>query len=61
MGILKRGLRELGLSEDMPRVGWQRGYYRCPLAQNWKEYLLGDTNRVVWREFTKERFGKLLA
>lgn len=53
MRMLKRGLRELGLSEDMLSVGWQRGYYRCPLAQNWKEYLLGDTNRVVWQEFTE--------
>lgn len=53
MRILKRGLRELGLSEDMLSIGWQRGYYRCPLAENWKEYLLGDTNRVVWRKFTQ--------
>lgn len=54
MRMLKRGLRELGLSEDMLSVGWQRGYYRCPLAKNWKEYLLGDTNRVVWQEFTEK-------
>lgn len=54
MRMLKRGLREIGLSEDMLSVGWQRGYYRCPLAKNWKEYLLGDTNRVVWQEFTEK-------
>ncbi len=53
MRILKRGLRELGLSEDMLSVGWQRGYYRCTLAENWQEYLLGDTNRVAWKDFTQ--------
>lgn len=53
MRILKRGLRELGLSEDMLRIGWQRGYYRCPLAINWQDYLLGNTNRVVWKDFTQ--------
>lgn len=54
MRILKRGLRELNLSEEMLSIGWQRGYYRCPLAENWQEYLLGDTNRVVWRRFTQK-------
>jgi hypothetical protein len=53
MRILKRGLRELGLSEDMLSIGWQRGYYRCTLAENWQAYLLGDENRVVWKTFTQ--------
>lgn len=52
--ILRRGLRELGLSEDMLSIGWQRAYYRCPLAENWKEYLLGETDSVVWKEFTEK-------
>ena len=47
MRMLKRGLRELNLSEEMLSIGWQRGYYRCPLAENWQEYLLGNTNRVI--------------
>lgn len=54
MRILKMGLRELGLSEDMLSIGWQRAYYRCPLAENWKEYLLGETSSVVWRKFTQK-------
>ena len=31
-----------------------RGYYCCPLAENWQEYLLGDTNKVIWKQFTKK-------
>lgn len=50
---MKQGLRELDLSEDMLSVGWQRGYYRCTLAENWKEYLRGETNKAVWRDFTE--------
>jgi Domain of unknown function (DUF4338) len=52
MRTLKRALLELGLSEEMLSIGWQRGYYRCPLAENWREYLLVDTNRVKWKNFT---------
>ncbi|GAB4555086.1 MAG: hypothetical protein Tsb0014_47770 [Pleurocapsa sp.] len=52
--MLKRGLRELNLSEEMLSIDWQRGYYRCPLAENWQEYLLGDTNKVIWKKFTKK-------
>ena len=51
MRILRKGLRELGLSEEMMSIGWQRGYYRCTLAENWKEYLQGKANRVKWKEF----------
>jgi hypothetical protein len=52
--ILKRGLRELGLSEEMLSIGWHRGYYCCPLAENWQEYLLGNTNYVEWKDFSQE-------
>lgn len=54
MRILKRGLRELDISEDMLSIGWKRGYYCCTLAKNWQEYLLGKTNRVTWRKFTEK-------
>ncbi|MEN9205162.1 MAG: DUF4338 domain-containing protein [Thermostichales cyanobacterium DRC_bins_46] len=53
MRTLRKALHELGLSEEMLSIGWQRGYYRCPLAENWQEYLLGDTNRVVWKSFSQ--------
>lgn len=53
MRTLKVALRELGLPEDMLSIGWQRGYYRCTLAENWQEYLLGDTNRVTWKNFAQ--------
>lgn len=54
MRILKRGLRELVISEDMLSIGWQRGYYRSSLAENWQEYLLGNTNQAIWKQFTQQ-------
>lgn len=51
MRILRKGLHELGLSEDMMSIGWQRGYYRCTLAENWQEYLRGNVKRVKWKNF----------
>ena len=49
MRMLKKGLRELGFSEDMLSVGLQRGYYNCSLAENWQEYLLGESNKPIWK------------
>jgi hypothetical protein len=53
MRILKAGLKELGFSNDMLSIGWQRGYYSCPLAENWKEYLNGETNKIIWKSYTE--------
>ncbi len=53
MRILSKGLRELGLSDEMMSIGWQRGYYRCTLADNWKDYLLGKANEVQWKHYEK--------
>jgi len=53
MRILGKGLRELGLSDEMMSIGWQRGYYRCTLAENWKDYLLGKTDKVVWKKISE--------
>lgn len=33
----------------MLSIGWQRGYYSCPLAENWQEYLLGESNQLQWK------------
>lgn len=54
MRVLKRGLQELGLSEEIMSIGWQRGYYRCPLAHNWRDYLLGTTDDIQWKQFSQE-------
>ena len=54
MRVLRKGLHELGLSEDIMSIGWQRGYYRCTLAENWQEYLNGEANRVKWKNFEKD-------
>ncbi len=50
--VLKIGLRRLGFSEDMLAIGWKRGYYYLPLAENWQEYLLGHTEDIVWKPVT---------
>jgi hypothetical protein len=54
MRVLKAGLKEIGFSEKMLGIGWQRGYYYCPLAENWNEYLLGKSNRPIWKMYEKE-------
>ena len=53
MRMLRIGLHELGLSEEMMSIGWKRGYYRCTLAENWKEYLKGEDNKIRWKELNK--------
>jgi hypothetical protein len=53
MRVLRRGLQKLNLSEEIMSIGWQRGYYRCPLAHNWREYLLGKTDDIQWKQFSK--------
>lgn len=53
MRVLKYGLRELGFSHDMLSVGWKRGYYRLALAENWQPFLLGETNKIVFKHNTK--------
>jgi hypothetical protein len=53
MRVLKAGLRELGLSENMLGIGWKRGYYRLPLAENWQSFLLGETNQPIYKDVTK--------
>jgi hypothetical protein len=54
MRILRKGLHELGLSEEMMSIGWQGGYYRCTLAENWQEYLQGKVNEVKWKQFDED-------
>lgn len=49
MRVLKAGLRELGLSENMLGIGWQRGYYRLPLAENWQIFLRGETDNLIYK------------
>ena len=49
MRILKYGLRQLDLSEDMLSIGWKRGYYRLPLAENWQDYLLQKTDKIIFK------------
>jgi hypothetical protein len=34
-------------------------YYRCTLAEKWKEYLQGKANRVKWRKFDRDELLEL--
>jgi len=56
--VLKKGLRELGFSEDMLSIGWQRGYYSCTIAENWQEYLLGESNQPQWKILDRNKLIK---
>jgi hypothetical protein len=53
MRVLKSGLRELDLSEKMLGIGWQRGYYRLPLAENWQQFLQGETDNITFKQFSR--------
>jgi hypothetical protein len=53
MRVLREGLRALDLPMDIMSIGWQRGYYRCALAENWKEFLLGEQQKIIWKSFDK--------
>lgn len=53
--VLRHGLRELGLPEQLLGIGWQRAYYRCALADNWRKYLLGESDDVVSLQYTEEQ------
>jgi len=52
--VLKYGLQQLDFSQDMLSIGWRRGYYRLPLAINWRNYLLNETSRIVYTNYTKK-------
>jgi hypothetical protein len=52
--ILKAGLKELGFSEQMLGIGWRRGYYACPLASNWREFLKGEAKIPQYINFERE-------
>jgi hypothetical protein len=49
--ILKHGLKQIGFSEEMLSIGWKRGYYRCPLADNWQDFLVGNTDLLILKEY----------
>lgn len=53
MRVLKYGLRQLDFSEEMLSIGWRRGYYRLPLAQNWQDFLQDKTDRIIFKHYTK--------
>jgi len=53
MRVLKAGLRELGLSEKLLSIGWQRGYYRLPLAENWQTFLRGETDKLIYKSLSR--------
>lgn len=53
MRTLRTGLKAIGFSEEMLSIGWQRGYYYCPLVENWQEYLLGKTDIPKWKEYVQ--------
>jgi hypothetical protein len=35
-------------------IGWRRGYYACPLASNWREFLKGEAKIPQYINFERE-------
>lgn len=52
--ILKKSLRELGLSVDLVKHGIKRGIYVAPLALNYKEFLRGEENEPKYFDFSSQ-------
>ncbi|HID29696.1 MAG TPA: DUF4338 domain-containing protein, partial [Desulfobacterales bacterium] len=42
--VIRHCLKAIGLDQDLLKHGVKRGFYVAPLATNFKEYLLGETN-----------------
>jgi len=46
--VLKEALKILGLDPRKTlNLGIKRGYYFCPLAENWKDFLCGETDMLM--------------
>ncbi|WP_066353311.1 Druantia anti-phage system protein DruA [Fervidicola ferrireducens] len=48
MRMTRDALRILGFKENILEINWKRGYYICPLATNWREYLLGESEKPIY-------------
>jgi len=54
MRTVRDALKLVGFNEKILEIGWKRGYYICPLAVNWKEYLLGEDEEPIYNLYTVE-------
>jgi hypothetical protein len=52
--VVREGLQRVGLDPEMLRHGVKREAYAVPLAENWKDYLLGNTNEAQINLLTKD-------
>lgn len=53
--VVRESLKRIGLDQDVMRHGIQREVYGVPLAENWREYLLGeDDDAILQRPTVKE-------
>lgn len=53
--VAREALKRVGLDENVMRHGIQREVYGVPLAENWREFLLGqDSDAVLKRPTVKE-------
>jgi len=55
MRTLRVGLQNLGFTEDMLSIGWQRAYYINPLLKNWQEFLTTQTSEPIFIDYTSEQ------
>ena len=53
--VVREALKRVGVDENVMRHGIQREVYGVPLAENWREYLLGkDDDAILQRPTVKE-------
>lgn len=51
---LRVALTSIGLDPDLIRHGVRREVFLAPVAKNWKQYLLGETDRSMWNHYSLE-------
>jgi len=46
--VMQDVFKAIGINDDLFSTGITKGYYFRPLASNWKEFLQGETDKVVY-------------
>ena len=54
--VLNELFHILKIDDDVFETGHRRGYYFRPLVANWKEFLTGQTNDVIYQNKTKDEY-----
>jgi hypothetical protein len=57
--IWKDVFRAIGIRDNFFSTGITKGYYFRPLAENWREFLKGETDEVIYVNKTFDEYFEL--